>query len=139
MIQIRVYEALGDAEYPQAFYKVLFPLGGNNNFVEHIFIADVFQAFQGVVYGEVGILGVHAEVVLRGAAGQDLVFQFRVMVIVLEGRQQHFLRSVCVDRIDAVAEAFLFIQQSGGQYPDTGVDISGLAISLRSKKYGDQR
>ena len=139
MIQIRVYEALGDAEYAQTFYKVLFPFGRNNNFIEHIFIADVFQAFEGVVYGEVGVLGVHTEIVLRGAAGQDLVFQFRVMVIVFERRQQHFLGGVCVDGVDAVAEAFFFIQKSRGQYPDAGVDISGLAISLRSKKYGDQR
>ena len=26
MIQVGVYEAFGDAEYPQAFYKVLFPV-----------------------------------------------------------------------------------------------------------------
>ena len=25
MIQVGIYEAFGDAEYPQAFYKVLFP------------------------------------------------------------------------------------------------------------------
>ena len=43
MIQIGVYEALGDAEYPQAFNKVLFPPGGNNDLIQHIFIADVFQ------------------------------------------------------------------------------------------------
>ncbi len=63
MIQIGVYEALGDAEYPQAFYKVLFPPGGNNDLIQHIFIADIFQTFQRVMYGEVGVLGVHAEVV----------------------------------------------------------------------------
>lgn len=74
MIQVGVYEAFGDAEYPQAFYKVLFPPGGNNDLIQHIFIADVFQTFQRVMHGEVGVLGVHAEVVFRGAASQDLVF-----------------------------------------------------------------
>lgn len=74
MIQIGVYEALGDAEYPQTFNKVLFPPGGNNDLIQHIFIADIFQTFQRVMYGEVGVLGVHAEVILRGTAGQDLVF-----------------------------------------------------------------
>ena len=69
MIQVGVYEAFGDAEYPQAFYKVLFPPGGNNDLIQHIFIADIFQTFQRVMYGEVGVLGVHAEVILRGTAG----------------------------------------------------------------------
>ena len=111
MIQIGVYEALGDAEYPQAFYKVLFPPGGNNDLIQHIFIADIFQTFQRVMYGEVGVLGVHAEVVLRGAASQDLVFQFRIVVVVFEGRQQHFLCGVRINGIDAVAESFLLVQQ----------------------------
>ena len=52
MIQVGVYEAFGDAEYPQAFYKVLFPPGGNNDLIQHIFIADIFQTFQRVMYGE---------------------------------------------------------------------------------------
>lgn len=84
MIQVGIYEAFGDAEYPQAFYKVLFPPGGNNDLIQHIFIADVFQTFQRVMYGEVGVLGVHAEVVFRGAASQNLVFQFRIVVVVFE-------------------------------------------------------
>ena len=88
MIQIGVYEALRDAEYPQAFNKVLFPPGGDNDLIQHIFIADIFQTFQRVMYGEVGVLGVHAEVILCGAASQDLVFQFRIVVVVFEGGHQ---------------------------------------------------
>ena len=87
MIQVGVYEAFGDAEYPQAFYKVLFPPGGNNDIIQHIFISDIFQTFQRVMYGEVGVLGIHAEVVFCGAASQDLVFQFRIVVVVFEGGQ----------------------------------------------------
>ena len=111
MIQVGVYEALGDAEYPQAFNKVLFPPGGDNDLIQHIFIADIFQTLQRVMYGEVGVLGVHAEVILCGAASQDLVFQFRIVVVVFEGRQQHFLCGVRINGIDAVAESFLLVQQ----------------------------
>ena len=121
MIQVGVYEAFGDAEYPQAFYKVLFPPGGNNDLIQHIFIADIFQTFQRVMYGEVGVLGVHAEVILCGAASQDLVFQFRIVVVVFEGGQQHFLGGVRINGIDAVAEAFLLVQQTRWQYPDAGM------------------
>ncbi len=74
MIQVGVYEAFGDAEYPQAFYKVLFPPGGNNDLIQHIFIADIFQTFQRVMYGEVEYWGVHAEVILRGTWARILFF-----------------------------------------------------------------
>ena len=90
------------------------------------------------MYGEVGVLGVHAEVILRGAASQDLVFQFRIVVVVFEGRQQHFLGSVCINGIDAVAEAFLLVQQTRCQYPDAGIGVRSLPVSLRGEKYGDQ-
>lgn len=133
MIQIGVYEALGDAEYSQAFYKVLFPPGGNNDLIQHIFIADVFQTFQRVMYGEVGVLGVHAEVILCGAASQNLVFQFRIVVVVFEGRQQHFLCGVRINGIDAVAEAFLLVQQTRCQYPDAGIGVRSLPVSLRGE------
>ena len=138
MIQVGVYEAFGDAEYPQAFYKVLFPPGGNNDLIQHIFIADVFQTFQRVMYGEVGVLGIHAEVVFCGAASQDLVFQFRIVVVVFEGGQKHFLCGVRINGIDAVAEAFLLVQQTRCQYPDAGIGVRSLPVSLRGEKYGDQ-
>ena len=138
MIQVGIYEAFGDAEYPQAFNKVLFPPGGNNDLIQHIFIADIFQTFQRVMYGEVGVLGVHAEVVLRGAASQDLVFQFRIVVVVFEGGQKHFLCGVRINGIDAVAEAFLLVQQTRCQYPDAGIGVWSLPVSLRGEKYGDQ-
>ena len=54
----RGIRSFGDAEYPQAFYKVLFPPGGNNDLIQHIFIADIFQTFQRVMYGEVEYWGV---------------------------------------------------------------------------------
>ena len=90
------------------------------------------------MYGEVGVLGVHAEVILCGAASQDLVFQFRIVVVVFEGGQQHFLGSVCINGIDAVAEAFLLVQQTRCQYPDAGIGVRSLPVSLRGEKYGDQ-
>ena len=125
MIQVGIYEAFGDAEYPQAFYKYCFR-PENNDLIQHIFIADVFQTFQRVMYGEIGVLGVHTEVILCGAASQDLVLQFRIVVVVFEGGQQHFLCGVCINGIDAVAEAS-FSFNSPGVSTQTQASVSGVS------------
>ena len=58
MVEVGVYGAFRDAEDPQAFNKVAFAFARNNDFVEHIFIAYVLQPFEGIVDGEIGLLGI---------------------------------------------------------------------------------
>ena len=138
VIQIGIDETLRDAEYPQAVDKILFPLVRDDDLVEHVFVADVFQMLQGIVYGKVGVLGVHPQVVFRGAACQNAVCQLVVVVCVLESGQQHFLRGVGVDGINAVAEPLLFIQKPRGQHPDAAVRLWHFSVSLRGEKHRDQ-
>lgn len=105
MIQVRVDSAFRDAEGPQTVNEILLPVTGNDNLVQHIFIAYVLQLLQGVVDGEIGMLGVHSQVIFRGTAGQNAVHQFQIVMVMFKSGQQHLLGGIRVDGIDAAAEA----------------------------------
>ena len=138
MVQIRIDRAFSDTENPQAFDEILLSIAGNDDFVKSVLIADIFQPLQRIVDGEVGLLGVHSQILVGGAACQDAVYQFQVVMCVLEGRQQHFLCGIGIDGIHAGAEALLFIQTAGHQHPYTGIHIRGIPVGFRGKKGCDQ-
>ena len=43
VIQIGIDETLRDAQHPETVDKVFLPLVRDNNFIEHIFVADILQ------------------------------------------------------------------------------------------------
>ena len=43
VIEVRIKGALGDAEHSEAFDEVLAPVGRNDNFIEHVIVADVLE------------------------------------------------------------------------------------------------
>ena len=71
MVQIRIDSSLRDTENPEAFDKIFFSFTGNDNFIEHIFITDIFQPVRRVMDGKVGVLGIHPQIVFRGTAGKN--------------------------------------------------------------------
>ena len=71
MVQIRINGALRNTENPEAFDKIFFSFTGNDNFIEHIFITDIFQPVRRVMDGKVGVLGIHPQIVFRGTAGKN--------------------------------------------------------------------
>ena len=134
MIQIRVNRALCNAENPEAFDEILLSIAGNDDFVKRVLVTDIFQSLQRVVDGEVGLLGIHPQIVVGGTACKDAVNQFRIVVGVLKSRQQHFLGGVGINGIYAGTEAFLFIEPAGHQNPYTGIHIRGIFVGFRGKK-----
>ena len=75
---------------------------------------------------------------MRRLFSVELQARILIVVVVFEGGQQHFLGGVRINGIDAVAEAFLLVQQTRCQYPDAGIGVRSLPVSLRGEKYGDQ-
>ena len=109
MVQIGVYKTFCNTENPETVNKVLFSVGGNDNFIEHVLFADILQSLKRVVDGKVGVLGIHSQVVFRRTASQNPVYQLRIVVIMFKGGQQHFLSGICINRIDTATEAFFFV------------------------------
>jgi len=72
-------------------------------------------------------------------AGKNLILQNRIVMKVLEGRKQHFLCGVRINRIDAVSEALLLIQHVRRKHPDAGIRAGILSIRLGREEHGNQR
>ena len=72
-------------------------------------------------------------------AGENLIFENRIVMQMLERRKEHLLRSVCVNRVDAVAEAFLLVQAVRCKHPDAGVHARIIEVSLGGKEHRNQR
>ena len=118
--------------------KVLLSVAGYDNFIQHIFVTDILQTLQGIMHSKIRVLRIHTQIIFRGTTGQNPIYQFHVVMVVLKGGQKHLLGGVCVNGIDAAAESFPFVEQIGGQHPHPGVGVRGFPVGLRGKKGGNQ-
>ena len=139
VLEVGVDEPFREAQHAEAFDEVLLAVTGNDDFVEHLLVADVLQLAERVVHREAGLLRVHPKVLVRGSASQDLVLESGIVMKMLERRQEHFLRGVRVDGVNASAEAFHLVETVGDENPDAGVRVGRRAVRFRGEKYGDQR
>ena len=80
MVQIRIYHTLGDAEYPQAVYKVLLSVAGYDNFIQHIFVTDILQTLQGIMHSKIRVLRIHTQIIFRGTTGQNPIWLYRKLL-----------------------------------------------------------
>ena len=119
-------------------YLNYLPFLRDDNLVEHVLVADVLKLPKGVVHRKAGLLGVHAEVLVRRGAGENLVLQHRIVVQVLKRRQKHFLGGVRVDGVDAAAEAFHLVETVRNKDPHAAVGVRR-HMRFRCEKCGHQR
>ena len=62
VVEIRIERTLGNAEHPEAFEEIIAPVGRDYDLIEHVFVADVFEAPQGIVDRKAGLLGIETQV-----------------------------------------------------------------------------